>query len=117
MVIEDVHPCCLTHREEQYVKNPHLDNMEEDILYHFNLGTKTHNLSAMFGDIKVCKKKNSRKEKKPIELKREENGATTLGSMHNEDVTLLATFNCGNFCQFCCQILSSQSFQKVLIIK
>jgi uridine phosphorylase len=28
--------------------------MEEDILYHFNLGTKTHNLPEMFGDIKVC---------------------------------------------------------------
>ncbi|KAG9271673.1 uridine phosphorylase 2 isoform X1 [Astyanax mexicanus] len=41
--------------QEQYVKNPHLDSMEEDILYHFNLGTKTHNLPAMFGDIKfVC---------------------------------------------------------------
>ncbi|KAI5107389.1 uridine phosphorylase 2, partial [Silurus meridionalis] len=43
------------HRQKQYVNNPHLDNMEEDILYHFNLGTKTHNLPAMFGDIKfVC---------------------------------------------------------------
>ncbi|KAF7709758.1 uridine phosphorylase 2 [Silurus meridionalis] len=41
--------------QKQYVNNPHLDNMEEDILYHFNLGTKTHNLPAMFGDIKfVC---------------------------------------------------------------
>ncbi|XP_026530244.1 uridine phosphorylase 2-like isoform X2 [Notechis scutatus] len=38
-----------------YVKNPHLDLMEEDILYHLALGTKTHNLPAMFGDIKfVC---------------------------------------------------------------
>ncbi|KAG8125034.1 hypothetical protein E2320_020469 [Naja naja] len=38
-----------------YVKNPHLDLMEEDILYHLDLGTKTHNLPAMFGDIKfVC---------------------------------------------------------------
>uniref|UniRef100_A0A667ZPD9 Uridine phosphorylase n=1 Tax=Myripristis murdjan TaxID=586833 RepID=A0A667ZPD9_9TELE len=37
------------------VKNPHLDTMEEDILYHFSLGTKTHNLPEMFGDIKfVC---------------------------------------------------------------
>ncbi|NXH41134.1 UPP2 phosphorylase, partial [Dicaeum eximium] len=37
------------------VKNPHLDLMEEDILYHLDLGTKTHNLPAMFGDIKfVC---------------------------------------------------------------
>ncbi|XP_062821521.1 uridine phosphorylase 2 isoform X2 [Anolis carolinensis] len=34
------------------VKNPHLDLMDEDILYHFNLGTKTHDLPAMFGDIK-----------------------------------------------------------------
>ncbi|XP_015267017.1 PREDICTED: uridine phosphorylase 2 [Gekko japonicus] len=38
-----------------YVKNPHLDSMDEDILYHLDLGTKTHNLPAMFGDIKfVC---------------------------------------------------------------
>ncbi|NWV29139.1 UPP2 phosphorylase, partial [Origma solitaria] len=37
------------------VKNPHLDSMEEDVLYHLDLGTKTHNLPAMFGDIKfVC---------------------------------------------------------------
>ncbi|XP_060633272.2 uridine phosphorylase 2 isoform X2 [Anolis sagrei] len=29
--------------------------MDEDILYHFSLGTKTHDLPAMFGDIKfVC---------------------------------------------------------------
>ncbi|MBN3323971.1 UPP2 phosphorylase, partial [Atractosteus spatula] len=41
--------------EVVHVKNPHLDSMEEDILYHFNLGTKTHNLQSMFGDIKfVC---------------------------------------------------------------
>lgn len=40
---------------EVHVKNPHLDLMEEDILYHFSLGTKTHNLPEMFGDIKfVC---------------------------------------------------------------
>ncbi|KAM6178326.1 uridine phosphorylase 2 [Rhynchocyon petersi] len=38
-----------------HVKNPYLDSMEEDILYHFDLGTKTHNLPAMFGDVKfVC---------------------------------------------------------------
>ncbi|XP_035248806.1 uridine phosphorylase 2 [Anguilla anguilla] len=42
-------------QEEVHVKNPHLDSMEEDILYHFDLGTKTHNLPEMFGDIKfVC---------------------------------------------------------------
>ncbi|NXX43144.1 UPP2 phosphorylase, partial [Tricholaema leucomelas] len=38
-----------------HVKNPHLDSLEEDVLYHLALGTKTHNLPAMFGDIKfVC---------------------------------------------------------------
>ncbi|XP_029348905.1 uridine phosphorylase 2 [Echeneis naucrates] len=36
-------------------KNPYLVTMEEDILYHFSLSTKTHNLPEMFGDIKfVC---------------------------------------------------------------
>ncbi|KAG9349235.1 hypothetical protein JZ751_027678, partial [Albula glossodonta] len=42
-------------QQEVHVKNPHLDSLEEDILYHFDLGTKTHNLPEMFGDIKfVC---------------------------------------------------------------
>ncbi|XP_041941125.1 uridine phosphorylase 1 [Alosa sapidissima] len=37
------------------VHNPNLDAMKEDILYHFNLGTATHDLPAMFGDVKfVC---------------------------------------------------------------
>lgn len=29
--------------------------MDEDILYHLDLGTKTHNLPEMFGDVKVRK--------------------------------------------------------------
>ncbi|TRY97468.1 hypothetical protein DNTS_008204 [Danionella cerebrum] len=38
-----------------YVNNPHLDSMQEDILYHFNLGTSTHDLPKMFMDVKfVC---------------------------------------------------------------
>ncbi|XP_072197230.1 uridine phosphorylase 2 isoform X2 [Excalfactoria chinensis] len=38
-----------------HVKNPHLEAMDEDVLYHLDLGTKTHDLPAMFGDIKfVC---------------------------------------------------------------
>uniref|UniRef100_A0AAZ1XS05 Uridine phosphorylase 1 n=1 Tax=Oreochromis aureus TaxID=47969 RepID=A0AAZ1XS05_OREAU len=38
-----------------YVHNPHLDALKEDILYHFSLGTETHNLQDMFGDVKfVC---------------------------------------------------------------
>lgn len=39
----------------EYVKNPHLAAMKDDILYHLNLGTGTHDLPAMFGDVKfVC---------------------------------------------------------------
>ncbi|KAL3060312.1 uridine phosphorylase 1 [Trematomus bernacchii] len=38
-----------------FVHNPHLDVMKDDVLYHFGLGTATHNLPAMFGDVKfVC---------------------------------------------------------------
>uniref|UniRef100_A0AAR2JZ70 Uridine phosphorylase n=1 Tax=Pygocentrus nattereri TaxID=42514 RepID=A0AAR2JZ70_PYGNA len=38
-----------------YVNNPHLESMKEDILYHFNLGTSSHDLAAQFGDVKfVC---------------------------------------------------------------
>ncbi|XP_066524827.1 uridine phosphorylase 1-like [Hoplias malabaricus] len=43
--------------EERYVnvKNPHLKSMKEDVLHHLNLGTATHDLPAMFGDVKfVC---------------------------------------------------------------
>ncbi|XP_077453828.1 uridine phosphorylase 1 [Stigmatopora argus] len=37
------------------VHNPYLCRMKDDILYHFNLGTGTHNLPALFGDVKfVC---------------------------------------------------------------
>ncbi|XP_057690535.1 uridine phosphorylase 1 isoform X2 [Corythoichthys intestinalis] len=37
------------------VHNPYLCGMKEDILYHFNLGTATHDLPALFGDVKfVC---------------------------------------------------------------
>lgn len=35
------------------MNNPHLETLADDVLYHFNLGTKTHNLPAMFGDVKV----------------------------------------------------------------
>ncbi len=38
------------------LQNPHLQEMEEDYLYHLGLGTKTHNLPEMFGDVKVKKK-------------------------------------------------------------
>lgn len=35
------------------MRNPHLDALKDDVLYHFGLGTGTHNLPAMFGDVKV----------------------------------------------------------------
>lgn len=48
---EGVEPC----GRPVFVNNPHLDTLEDDVLYHFSLGTKTHNLPAMFGDVKfVC---------------------------------------------------------------
>ncbi|XP_059711228.1 uridine phosphorylase 1 isoform X1 [Haemorhous mexicanus] len=35
--------------------NPHLEKMNEDILYHFALGTGTHDFPTLFGDVKfVC---------------------------------------------------------------
>lgn len=33
--------------------NPHLDALKDDVLYHFSLGTQTHDIPAMFGDVKV----------------------------------------------------------------
>ncbi|XP_023777618.1 uridine phosphorylase 1 isoform X1 [Cyanistes caeruleus] len=32
--------------------NPHLEKMKEDILYHFALGTGTHDFPTLFGDVK-----------------------------------------------------------------
>ncbi|XP_047454205.1 uridine phosphorylase 1 [Mugil cephalus] len=44
-------PCC----SPVFVQNPHLNSLKEDFLYHFDLGTGTHDLPAMFGDVKfVC---------------------------------------------------------------
>ncbi|XP_029445617.1 uridine phosphorylase 1 [Rhinatrema bivittatum] len=38
-----------------HLSNPHLQKMKEDILYHFDLGTGTHDFPALFGDVKfVC---------------------------------------------------------------
>lgn len=38
-----------------HLSNPHLEKMKDDILYHFALGTGTHDFPALFGDIKfVC---------------------------------------------------------------
>lgn len=37
------------------LRNPHIKEMKEDILYHFTLGSGTHDLQEMFGDVRfVC---------------------------------------------------------------
>lgn len=41
--------------------------MEEDVLYHLDLGTKTHNLPAMFGDIKVKSRSKSKAAAPPAQ--------------------------------------------------
>ncbi|XP_053323753.1 uridine phosphorylase 1 isoform X2 [Spea bombifrons] len=42
-------------RQSVHILNPHLEKMDEDILYHFALGTGTHDFPAMFSDVKfVC---------------------------------------------------------------
>lgn len=35
--------------------NPHIQEMKEDVLYHLALGSGSHDLEKMFGDVKfVC---------------------------------------------------------------
>lgn len=46
------------------VHNPHLEAQKDDILYHLSLGTSTHNLPAMFGDIRVMLMSFSKKKTK-----------------------------------------------------
>ena len=37
------------------LRNPHIEEMEQDILYHLALGSGSHDLKEMFGDVKfVC---------------------------------------------------------------
>ncbi|CAJ0968817.1 unnamed protein product [Ranitomeya imitator] len=48
-------PSCLREEGHIHLSNPHLAKMKEDILYHFDLGTNTHDFPALFGDVKfVC---------------------------------------------------------------
>ena len=42
-------------REGVRLMNPHIQDMEEDVLYHLALGSGSHDLQQMFGDVKfVC---------------------------------------------------------------
>ncbi|XP_069870685.1 uridine phosphorylase 1 isoform X1 [Dipodomys merriami] len=48
--LENHHNDCLIQ-----LSNPNLATMKEDVLYHFNLSTSTHDFPAMFGEVKfVC---------------------------------------------------------------
>ena len=41
--------------DEVRVMNPHIQELGEDVLYHLALGSGSHDLEKMFGDIKfVC---------------------------------------------------------------
>ena len=35
------------------LRNPHIELMDQDILYHLALGSESHDLHHMFGDVKV----------------------------------------------------------------
>lgn len=36
------------------LRNPNIELMDQDILYHLALGSGSHDLQEMFGDVKVC---------------------------------------------------------------
>ena len=38
-------------------KNPYIESMNEDVLYHIGLSSGSQDLKAMFGDIKVCNRR------------------------------------------------------------
>jgi len=45
----------ISEREGVRLMNPHIQDMEEDVLYHLALGSGSHDLQQMFGDVKfVC---------------------------------------------------------------
>lgn len=37
------------------LRNPNIELMDQDILYHLALGSESHDLVSMFGDVKVSK--------------------------------------------------------------
>jgi hypothetical protein len=52
-----LHPIWLLYRNPDgtlRLRNPHIKKLRDgDFLYHLALGTKSHNLEEMFGDVKV----------------------------------------------------------------
>ena len=43
---------CRSEREGVRLMNPHIQEMKEDVLYHLALGSGSHDLRAMFGDVR-----------------------------------------------------------------
>lgn len=41
------------------LRNPHIELMDQDILYHLALGSGSHDLVEMFGDVKVSTQPNA----------------------------------------------------------
>ena len=47
-----------TSRDQLFVRNPHLKELGDDVLFHIGITAGDHkNLKNMFGDVKVLKKK------------------------------------------------------------
>ena len=47
-----------TSRDQLFVRNPHLKELEDDVLFHIGITAGDHkNLKNMFGDVKVIEKK------------------------------------------------------------
>lgn len=52
-----------TSRDQLFVRNPHLKELEDDVLFHIGITAGDHkNLKNMFGDVKVIEKKNANHE-------------------------------------------------------
>ena len=51
----EIYLFCRSEKEGVRLMNPHIQDMEEDVLYHLALGSGSHDLQQMFGDVKfVC---------------------------------------------------------------
>ena len=52
-----------TSRDQLFVRNPHLKELEDDVLFHIGITAGDHkNLKNLFGDVKVIEKKKEKKK-------------------------------------------------------
>ena len=52
-----------TSRDQLFVRNPHLKELEDDVLFHIGITAGDHkNLKNLFGDVKVIEKKKKKKK-------------------------------------------------------